>query len=177
MSAPGAPRKASTAAQFKKRNEPIELPSGNYMVLKKTSLAGFLQGGNIPNGLMSILQGALAKRGKAEEQDQDAAVAEIMSDPSKLGEMFSAMDAYVCSVALDPRVYPIPEDESDRDDGLLYIDEVEDGDKMFLFQRAMGSTDDLATFREQASSGVESVQSSKVKPMPTKRAVGSRKKA
>lgn len=177
MSALGAPRKASTAAQFKKKNEPIELPSGNYIVLKKTSLSGFLQGGSIPNGLMPILQGALAQRGKAEVQDQDEAVDEIMSDPSKLGDMFTAMDAYVCSVAIDPRVYPIPENEADRDDELLYADEMEDQDKMFIFQRAMGSTQDLATFRKESASGVEPVQPRQVKPVPTKRAAGPRKKS
>lgn len=177
MSAVGSPRKASTAAQFKKKNEPIELPSGNYIVLKKTSLAGFLQGGSIPNGLMPILQGALAKRGKAEEQDVDAAVVDIMSDPSKLGEMFTAMDAYVCSVALDPRVYPVPEIEAAREDELLYIDDMEDQDKMYIFQRAMGSTQDLATFREESASGVEPVQPGKVKSVPTKRAAGPRKKS
>lgn len=177
MSTAGAPRKASSVAQFKRKNDPIELPSGNYIVIKKTSIAGFLQGGNIPNGLMPMLQGALAKRQMIDSlKDEDEAIAEILSDPTKISEMFGAVDAYVCAVALDPRVYPVPGDDEERDDSKLYVDEMEEPDRMFIFQKAMGSTDDVASFRTEFTTAVEPVQPSEVKPVPTKRAARPRKK-
>ena len=49
--------------------------------------------------------------------------------------------------------------EAAKDDDLLYVDEVEDEDKMFIFQWTTGGTADIATFRQQASTSLAAVAS------------------
>lgn len=167
----GGLKKASSVSDFKKKNQdPVELPSGHYIVLKNTSMAGFLQGGNIPNGLMKIVQTAIAQQKGEGGPSVDEEVAGLMSDPEKLTEVFETVDAFVCAVAVEPRVHPKPEDEDDRDDELLYVDELELEDKMFIFSRAMGSTEKLEQFREESAKPVGRVQPRKAVGGTTKRA-------
>lgn len=162
-------KRASLISDFKKKAEPIELPSGHLMALKNTSMAGFLQGGNIPNALMKVIQTAIAKQKGDVEASVEADVTEMMADPEKLVEVFATVDAFVITVAVEPRVHPVPEDEDDRDDELLYVDELDLEDKMFIFSRAMGSTKKLEQFREQPAKPVGAVQQRKAVGGSTKR--------
>jgi hypothetical protein len=166
------PSRPSTVSDFKKKQEPTVLPSGNAMVLKKTSLSAFLQTGTIPNSLIRMMQSAMGdKTGKKVELE----VAELMKDPDGLRDMFVAVDAFVCAVALEPKVYPVPANEQDRDDELLYVDEMELDDKMFIFQRAVGGAEDAAPFRQESTPGVGRVQPRKAVGSTAKRSAGARK--
>ena len=167
-------RKASSAADFKRKPEPIELPSGLFMTVKKTSLAGFIQSGNIPNGLLKTIQGAVdARKGKGQIDEQEAITA-MIGDTDQLSELFMAVDRFVVGVALEPRVYFPPEDDADRDDDTVYVDELDDDDKMFLFQRAMGGANDLESFRAESAGGVDSVQQREDVELPAERPAAAR---
>ena len=169
----GGIQKASTPADFKKKREPVLLPSGQRIILRPTSLASFMQSGSIPNSLMQVVTTAMdhAKDG-AEAQDekvQESAM-DLLRDPKSLTDMFEAVDKFVISVALEPRVYPVPEDEADRDDNLLYVDEIELEDRMFIFTRAIGSPGEAEPFRDKPASRVGAVQQRKAVGGTTKRA-------
>ena len=71
-----------------------------------------------------------------------------------------------CSV--EPKVHPAPEDEADRDDDLLYPDDIEDMDKMFVFQWVSGGTTDLETFRQRYSSNMASLGGGAALGLPSK---------
>ncbi len=164
------PNRPSSVSDFKKKPEAVKLPSGLSMVLKHTSMTGFIQGGNIPNALLKVVQGAIADQ-KGEDLSEDSVdVSELLADPSKLKDVFGAVDAFVISVAIEPQVHPTPDDEADRQDDLLYVDEIELEDKMFIFGRAMGSTDSIAPFPSKPTKRVGSIQPRKTVGSPTKRA-------
>jgi hypothetical protein len=164
---PAQPKKtASSVNDWKKTPEPIELPSGKFMIVRPTSLMTFIQTGQIPNTLMSVITGAVAKK----KSDKDT-MAEIMSKPEDLQRMFDAVDLFVTLVAISPEVHRLPDlngHEVRRDDW-LYTDEIDMGDKMFLLQRSVGGTTDLESFRRELATGVDLVQQRENVVVPPKR--------
>lgn len=154
----GGIQKPSTPADFKKKREPVLLPSGQRIILKPTSLSAFLQTGSLPNSLMQVVKKAMGdKTGKK----ADEAAAGLMDDPKGLADLFEAMDQFVVAIAVEPAVHPVPEDESTRDDNLLYVDEIDLEDRMFIFTRAIGGSGEVQPFRAEPPSGVERVQPGK----------------
>jgi hypothetical protein len=172
---PTSPRKKVTpVADWKKAPEPIELPSGKFISLSNASLSSFVVTGQIPNSLMSVITGAVnTKKGKGKQTEQET-MDQILENPKALEDMFRAVDIYVCGIALDPQIHMVPENE-DRDPDLLYIDEIEQADKMYIFQRGIGGTTDLETFRREFAAGVDLVQSGEDVELPPKRAARSRR--
>lgn len=169
---PAAPRKKPTAvSDWKKSPEPIELPSGKFIVLSNASLSSFILTGQIPNSLMSVITSSVNSKKKVGKEAMD----NILENPKALEDMFKSVDIYVCAVALDPKIHPMPEDPEERDDDLLYIDEIEQSDKMYIFQRGIGGTTDLETFRRELAAGVDLVQQREDVALPPKRSPRSKR--
>lgn len=161
-------KSASAAAptaisEWKKSELPLELPSGKFMECRKASFRVFLAAGIIPNELMQVVQKALSK---GVEPD----MSEFSKDLDKINEMGVMVDRVVVYSSVSPKVHPAPElkenpetgeTEEDRRDDLLYVDEVDDEDKMFIYQWVTGGTRDLAKFRAEFAESVASVQPSK----------------
>jgi len=57
-----------------------------------------------------------------------------------------------------PPVLPIPENEQNRDPELLYVDEVLDDDKVFVFQWVTGGTRDLEQFRQEHQAAMDNLE-------------------
>lgn len=140
----------------------LELPSGNICLAINKGMKVFLSEGNVPNSLMDIVQGAIAEgEGKGQKK-----LAEAAEDTKVLGDMIHMMDGIVVSCVMQPDIAPVPLkedgtwDEAAKDPSLLYVDEVELEDKMFIFQWCVGGTTDIAQFRKEFASAVESVQGS-----------------
>lgn len=140
--------KISQVGDFKKRlGGVMELPSGLIMKLRNPGgLSVFLSNGTIPNSLMEIIQGHI-DAGQGVEP-KDIATPEGM-DPKLLAEMIETLDSITMTCAVEPVIHPKPESEEDRADDKLYVDEIPDDDKMFIFQWVTGGTSDLETFRKQ----------------------------
>lgn len=149
--APKKTAQVSSASAFKKRakGQPIQLPSGEVVLAKRVELQTFILQGNVPNPLMSVVSEALEKGQKADIAKM-VGVDEGKLDLEMVKDMYEMVNAVVMACIVEPKVHPVPEDEDERDDDLLYVDEVDDEDKMFLFQWSSGGTSDLATFREEA---------------------------
>lgn len=69
----------------------------------------------------------------------------------------------------------IPQEERDLspstehpEDPVLFTDQIDFGDAMFIFQYAVGGTGDLASFRKQFDESLASVESLQNVPMPAK---------
>lgn len=155
----------TSVAAWKKSSvaPPIQLPSGNFMRVKKVGLQTLMQIGIMPNSLMAFAMKAVGKgTGKPEEMSAEE-MAEIANDPKKIQEVSEFMSRMVMFVAQEPEVYPIPESLADgspgvRDEELLYIDEIDDDDKMFIFQVVTGGTTNLETFRAEHSSSLAAIR-------------------
>lgn len=164
-----ARRAASSVSEWKKTPEPIELPSGKWMSLRSTSLAILVQTGQIPNTLMSVIQGQVnLKNGKA-KKSSDQVMSEITEDPKALQDLFSVVDTYVCLVAIQPKVYPALFGDALRSEDRLYVDEIDASDKMYIFQRSIGGTADLESFRRELATGMDLVQQREEVVDPPKR--------
>jgi hypothetical protein len=150
---------------------PLELPSGNVALVRIPGPQAFLTEGIIPNALLPIIQEVIdeAQKGKQMTPKQEESIADMMRDPEKLRQVFEMADAVTLYCVVEPEVLPTPEDESEKDPELLYVDEVDLDDKLFIFHVAMGGSKDLETFRPESLSDVGGVSGSKDVASSTKR--------
>ena len=150
--------KASSASDFKKRKKghPLLLPSGLTLICQRVGLRNFLSSGDIPNPLMPIVEEALDKGSKMDVQKM-ISNEEGEVDLDMIRDMYEMVDQLVVAASVEPKVHEVPEDDDDRDDDLVYVDEVDDEDKMFIFQWCIGGTDDIARFRQEAETDLVAV--------------------
>lgn len=143
-----ARKTASGVSDFKKRKEGsvIPLPSGLQIRARRVDLTSLLKQGDVPNALVPIVQQALAK---GQQMDPKDLVGDQV-DMSTLTSMLEMVDSVVVSTCVEPQVHPDPEAGVEEEDDLLYVKDLEADDKMFIFQWALGGTEDIATFRAEA---------------------------
>jgi hypothetical protein len=157
------PTRASSATEWKKKaaGELIDLPSGLTMRVRKIGIQALMKTGIMPNSLMGIVQSSLDK-GKGRPGMDEAAVMELIGDEKKVREIGEFMDKMVIAVAMEPKIHPMPAVvdgvEAARDDDLVYVDEVAEEDKMFLFQVVTGGTTDVESFREELGSTMDDIR-------------------
>lgn len=167
MSASGNPakkaaaKKVSSAAEFKKRKQgqTLPLPSGLVIKAKRVELQTMIMQGSVPNPLMETVSKALEKGQKADIAKM-VGMDEGKLDLNMVNDMYEMVNAVVMESVIEPKVHPVPEDQDDRDDDLLYIDEFDDTDKMFMFQWASGGTSDLEQFRRESDADMASLAES-----------------
>lgn len=146
---------ASSIKDFKKRRQatPLTLPSGLVVEARRTSLETIVRSGNVPNSLLPLVEKAL---NKGSSIDVEELVGDEV-DMDKVADMMNMVDELVVASVANPQVHSIPEDEDDRDDELLYVDEMDEEDKLFIFQWVIGGTSDLEQFRGELVTTLESV--------------------
>jgi hypothetical protein len=166
----------SSVAQWKKSGEapvPLMVPSGNTCLARAPGMQHFVKAGLVPASLMPIIYKAM-KTGTPPD------LKKIENDGEKINDMITMMNNVVCQVVVQPRVVPVPPEEDpdhekydenfERDDDLLYVDEVDPEDRMFIFQWACGGTSDLEAFRKRAEESLGSPRGRENVQRPAKRA-------
>lgn len=183
-----AKAQASNVADFKKRKKgsPLELPSGLVVVARRVELRTFLTRGKgeVPNPLMTVIEEALNK-GQSADIGKIAGVEEGEVNMDMVMDMYEMVNSVVIETVVSPKVHPLPthdeegnelegEDaiEEAKDEELLYIDEVDDEDKMFLFSWATGGTSDLATFRSETGASMDALAQGSVGSNTPQRTTG-----
>lgn len=136
----------------------IELPSGNFVKLRRTmNLTTLLSSGKIPNPLADIVRGMIST-GKTEmnigELDKDAAMQFAVLVHEQIQEIF-----------IKPKVQARPDDWDDDEHGVwipdadaMDINMLSFEDQMYAFTWAQGAATDLATFRTRAIESMATVQ-------------------
>lgn len=171
---------ATKAKQWKgksqRKAQDLTLPSGNEAVIRRVPMESLLSSGVIPNSLIEIITSQLSKNGgdkpmtEAEKEKLMASQLEsIKEDPTRLADLVKMTDNVCLAIVIEPAVHPVPEDEKERDEDLLYVDEVTMEDKMFMFSVAVGGNEDLEQFRESVRSDVDAGEDSKKPVKATKR--------
>jgi len=155
----------------------LDLPSGNTALVRAIQPEAFLTGGMLPDTLTSMVQKAIASKKGLPPNAIDA----MAKDPKQLAAALETFDralvycvvepvvemAPVCTVCAEPASaashisrqdaeyhrYSSPE----RDDDVLYADQVDMEDKQFIFQWAVGGTADVERFRRELAANVGSV--------------------
>lgn len=183
-------KQATTASAWKQKGGklpyPTDMPSGNVALVKIPGADLFFKEGMIPNSLKSTVQEAINKgeapdMNKFQEDNEDnlgliqdiirlanAITVHAVVDPQVLSNLYSNADLAAGLCTSEQVGTEIPENA--RDQALLYVDEVDLEDKMFIMQLAFGGTRDLDVFRKGLEGDVESVPAGKAVPKPAKRA-------
>jgi len=146
----------TSAQNWKGRRTPegheVQVPSGNVALCRRPGLDTFMKLGMIPNSLLGIIQVNIQKAQTGEAPSNDdigAQMAKLVEDPTKLVDVLDFADRVVCFICIAPKVQMPPEEGVERDLDVLYADEVDMEDKMFLFQWAVGGTESVETFRAE----------------------------
>ena len=158
---------ATSVAEWKRANKPapLKLPSGFTALVKVPGLSTLLAEGLISDTLTPMAEAAVqrGKTGRGPEGPSDEELAAIASDPEKLSKALDTFDKVLVYCVVEPPVtYYKDEDgtvipDEDRDEDVLYSDEVDLDDKMFIFNVCVGGTKDLEQFRSQLGSTVDSI--------------------
>lgn len=188
-----AAKKVADVSAFKKRSQGIDLklPSELWVKAKRVELQTFIRQGNIPNPLMEVVSEAL-------EKGQKANVSDILGDDGgkidmdTVNEMYEMVESVCINSIVAPKVHRAPtqddlmvwneqhpdetldDPEELRRDDLLYVDEIDDEDKMFVFQWATGGTADVERFREEAAADLAALAEGESPRAAAKRTAGSR---
>lgn len=160
---PATRAKATSVSAWKKGTElkPTLLPSGKYLTFKRVGMDVFLTMGMMPNSLMGYAQNAVEK-GRGREMTGEE-IGDLISNADKVSELVTFIDKAICFVSVEPKIHPIPldadgeVDEDRRSDEILYVDEVELEDKMFIWQLVAGGTTSVETFRSESAAVLDSV--------------------
>ena len=158
----------------------VPLPSGKVCLANRIGLMSFLQQGTIPDYLTPIVERVIReKKYLPPEEEKDLA-----NDPVAALKTQEMLDRALVLTVVEPPVHMPPgcevcgkyldyndEDvhnrngekyehdfvQEDRDDELLYTDEVDMMDKLFLFNWSVGGGTDLKSFRESYEQSLERV--------------------
>lgn len=166
-------KKTTSVEEWKKEAQgvPLDLPSGKTCLVRPVGMQVFMQRGMIPNVLMPLVTEGL--KGKQPEFKMDD------MDMGKITEMMQLFDDVTVFCVAEPHVWPTPkwtDNEAEeglchirevgqpkpfeeRDQGRLYVDEVDDDDKQFIFQFVVGGTRDLESFRKDKESRMAHLRS------------------
>lgn len=129
----------------------LKLPSGHTCLVVRPGVQGLIKARLLDSldQLTTIVQADHidANNPKA----MASAVSALSADPKRLLEAMELMDKVMCHVVVDPKVLMPPSEEDERDEDKLYADEVDEEDKMFIFQFVVGGTRDIATFRAESA--------------------------
>lgn len=185
MASPSTTKKVSAASSFKKRAAPqeLELPSGEVCLVKRVGMEQLLVAGVIPDSLTPMAQEAV-NRGQGNKPKKTDAAKDMAANPEQIADAFLAFDKICAMVVQEPEVLwhlretgekddkdkPVLESipASERNDDIVYTDEVDLMDKMFIFQFVVGGTRDLEKFREQYGESLESLAALEGVPDPAK---------
>jgi hypothetical protein len=165
----------------------VETPTGKWIRMKKPGMTRFLEEGFLPDSLAAAVRKEIASaKSKGGKKPSDAEMVQELTkdlDEDGLLDMLSSMDRIVCAVVVEPKfvwhrrlVHEDPEDptspvkldkkgrvvteeipEDDRRDDVVYTDEMDQIDKNFVFQAAVGGSTDLARFRAQSAAVMDSL--------------------
>jgi len=153
--------KTTSAKEWKskslRKGKEMVLPSGHTCIAARVNLMVFMKSGKIPNSLRGMIDQAM----DGKEISQDEILDKLLSGDEKTLKTFEDMmkmaDAVVCDCMIEPKVIPAPATEEERSDSILHVDEMDEEDRLFVFNYAVGGTRDLETFRAGQDANVERV--------------------
>lgn len=168
----GDPRKqVSSAKAWKAKSARMELslPSGEVCLVKRPGLPQLIAANVLPDMLSGIAQNAVAigeNGGKLPVETTEKMMQDAMAEKDGLQNILDSFARVTAFCVIEPTCHyhrrkvetvrmdgidaeweDIPEDE--RDEDVLYTDEVDMNDQMFIFNFVVGGTADLVEFRRE----------------------------
>jgi hypothetical protein len=164
------PKKRSGAADFKKGRTEVDLtlPSGHVVLAKRRGMDHFLEAGVVPNSLMAIIQDQIDTAEDKPKKDLKKELEKMAGDQQRMADIVLLANNVVAECVLEPTVRlhtwtaqdvleGIVEGDqvgkdipgSERDEDIVYTDEVDMEDKFFIFTWAVGGTSNVERFRAE----------------------------
>lgn len=179
MGQPNKKKKVTSAKGWKKGNAgsgdaavELELPSGNVCLARAPGIQTFIQEGLFPNSLLKVVQETLLS-GET-ELDTEKIMSSVVGDRNDMESMLKTMtemaDKVTVFCVVEPRVMPaqVADDSTpgglrtlsmaERDPEMLYVDDVDLQDKLYIFNWAVGGPAQLEKFRTGPEADVDAVQ-------------------
>lgn len=131
----------------------LDLPSGNCCLAIRPGAEGLIKAGLLDSldQLTSLVQIEHIDAKDPRKAATNVDVQELLKDPKKLATGLALVDKVICHVVKAPVVFMPPEDDDAlRDPNVIYADQVDYEDKMFIFQWAVGGTSNLVQFRQES---------------------------
>ena len=165
----------------------LEMPSGELCQVREPNPRQLVSLGILDSydKLSDLVQTKHIDRVKGKPSvPSDVDIAALANDPRKIMQMLEIADRVVEHMVVQPEVRrPIRVDgvndkgepieiklrKDERDEDQIYTDMIDDIDKMFIFQYAVGVDPDLATFRKQWNESPQSLGDGVKVPVPPKR--------
>jgi hypothetical protein len=82
---------------------------------------------------------------------------DLLGRQSDLLKAMVLMDKIVSYCVIEPKVQMPPEDDGERDPEVLYTDQIDQDDKNFIMQWAVGGTRDLDSFRKESGGTMDAM--------------------
>jgi len=129
----------------------IELASGGKVQARKVSMEDVIEMGLIDN---LDFFGSIAGKGKGAKKKQlQIAQGETAITPDQIKKMMGIVNKVILKGVLQPAIHPVPENDGERKDGLVYVDHIPYDDRLEIFQKVF--LDDLggeefAQFRDES---------------------------
>lgn len=159
----------SQIGDFKKRiGGELELPSGLTIKWRNPGgLRAFMAAGKIPNVLLNQVDRALKGGPEAQAALENDMIQKLQEDPEMINQLMELYDDVAIKCFVQPRLHPVPtmddveannlqfpeapveDPEELRSDDKLYVDEIPDDDKAYLFSLLSGGVQDLERFRQE----------------------------
>lgn len=148
----------------------VRCPSGQLALVKRPGVQGLIEAGVLHDvdSLTGLVDQKHLKRVKGGAQPEINAQS-LMKDPEQLERVVSVVDKVLVYVVVKPKLHLTYEENEhgtrkpievgDRKKGLVYTDQVELDDKMFIFNYAVGGTRSLERFRKLSADAVAGVDS------------------
>lgn len=175
------PSRISTGASWKKAGvttltqAPLELPSGTIVMVQPLGVPELLKRGLVPNPLIQVMldvleisdtrmtsasPAAVKKVEKQQREKLQQSMATMIEDPEKFIALMTMVDNITVACVIEPRVYPVPTapeggELPERDEDLVYVDEIPEDDKFYVMSHAMSGVRDLEGFRGELASVVD----------------------
>lgn len=124
---------------------------------------------HIPRGRKTAVEKAKEKKasvGKPEKTEEELktelmqkAYSELLRDPNKFDNFKQTLNKVVVLTVVAPEIQAPPEDEEDREEGVIYADSITFEDRMAIFNKATEGASKLEQFREESGEAVGAVVS------------------
>lgn len=151
---------ANRAAQFRKQREqgePLDLPSGAQIMVRRVPLLDVMRHENIPHPISNLVLGMVTDGARARQQGKampsnrengQKIIDAVMTDPLNNVEAVGNATLILCSV--DP-VFVLGAAEKDNE---VSLSDVDLADKVFAWNWITGSSTNVESFRGEATSPV-----------------------
>ena len=153
--------------QKKKVEEAFEYktPSGQLCLIRRIGMDEVLEAGlfnDVDFFIKAMAEGENKKPAEPKDGDESMAVT-ILKNFSQLRETINKV---LLRGVIAPVLHPVPNPPAEKNDDLIYVDDVEFEDAMDLFSEIL-DTEGLSTFREESETGVGNVPNEQALPEAT----------